>query len=363
MLELADRLLPLLRSGARVAVATAIDVVGSSPQAVGTSMALTDDGRAVGSVSGGCVEAAAIEGCRRVLAGAAPTVERYGFGDADAAAAGLACGGELDVLLHPLAGPCVVAELEAAALGDAARLAVVTAGPAELLGAVIAGGRGAGLPGEAQDAHLRRLGFDLAAVRRTIAAVPGSAAVEIECAGVLRLLVEVREPLPIFAIVGGTDVGRALAAAAVALGFRVLACDPRPAFATADRMPAAESVSVDQPPRWLAALPLDRRSAVALLSHDEDLDPLALAVALESAAGYVGALGSRATVARRRQRLRGLGVAESAIDRLRSPMGLDLGGSSAAETAIAVLAEVLLTRTGATGAPLVRTSGPVHAAR
>jgi xanthine dehydrogenase accessory factor len=363
VLELADRLLPLLRREARVALATSIDVIGSSPQAVGTSMAVVADGTVLGSVSGGCVEAAALEGCRRLLDGAPAAVERYGFGDAAAAAAGLACGGELDVLLHMLGGECVLRELEAAAAGEAAAIAVVTAGPPELLGAVVAGAAGAGLPGEADEAALQRLGLDLPAVRRAVATATTTGAIEVECAGVLRLFVEVGRPKPLFAIIGATDLGRELASGAVALGYRVLACDPRPAFGTADRMPAAESVAVDAPHRWLERLPLDERSVVVLITHDEDLDPLAIAVALEGPAVYVGALGSRSTAARRRLRLRSLGVGEAAVGRLRSPMGLDLGGSTAAETALSVLAEVLLVRTATSGAPLVGRGGPIHAVR
>ena len=363
MLELADRLLPLLRRGERVAVATSIDVFGSSPQAVGTSMAVAADGTVIGSVSGGCVEAAALEGCRRLLAGAPAAIERYGFGDTAAAAAGLACGGELDVLLYMLGGECIRRELEAAAAGEAAALAVITAGPPELLGAVVAGASGVGLPGEADEAGLQRLGLDLAAVHRAVAAAPATGSVEVECAGVLRLFVEVGGTKPVFAIIGATDLGRELAAGAAALGYRVLACDPRPAFGTGDRMPAAESVAVDASHRWLEKLPLDGRSVVVLVTHDEDLDPLAIAVALEGPAVYVGALGSRSTAARRQLRLRSLGVGEAAIGRLRSPMGLDLGGSTAAETALSVLAEVLLVRTATSGAPLVGRAGPIHAAR
>lgn len=363
MLELTDRLLPLLRRGERVAVATAIDVIGSSPQALGSSMVVAPDGTVIGSVSGGCVEAAALEGCRRLLDGGSPSAERFGFGDAEAALAGLACGGELDVLLHMLDGACVVAELEASAAGGTALLALVTAGPVELIGAMVAGGAGAGLPGEADEHALRALGLDLGAVRRAVVAASRTGMVEVECEGVLRLFVEVGRAQPVFAIVGATDLGRELAAAAAAIGYRVVVCDPRPAFGTAARVPAAESVTVDAPHRWLAGLPLDERCAVALLTHDEDLDPLALAVALDGPAGFVGALGSRSTAARRTDRLRALGVTEGRIGRLRSPMGLDLGGSSAAETALSILAEVLLVRTRATGAPLVDRSGPIHAAR
>ena len=102
---------------------------------------------------------------------------------------------------------------------------------------------------------------------------------------------------------------------------------------------------------------------VVLVTHDEDLDPLALAVAIESPAAYVGALGSRSTAARRRLRLRSLGVGDAGVGRLRSPMGLDLGGSTAAETALSVLAEVLLVRTATSGAPLVGRAGPIHTVR
>ena len=100
MLELADRLLPLLEAGAHLAVATAIDVLGSSPHDVGTSMVVTDGGRILGSVSGGCVEVAALAACRALLADGAARVRRFGFGNEAAGGAGLACGGELDVLVH-----------------------------------------------------------------------------------------------------------------------------------------------------------------------------------------------------------------------------------------------------------------------
>jgi xanthine dehydrogenase accessory factor len=96
------------------------------------------------------------------------------------------------------------------------------------------------------------------------------------------------------------------------------------------------------------------------VSHDEDLDPLALAAALESPAGYVGALGSRDTALRRRERLRGLGVPPSLLDRLRMPIGLDVGARTPAELAVAVLAEVLAVREGRGAEPLREGAGPIH---
>ena len=116
MLELADRLLPLVAAGEPLAVATSIDVIGSAPHPPGTSMVVTRSSAVLGSVSGGCVEDAALRECLALLRDGAVRVRvrRFGFGDAAAARAGLACGGELDVLIHPLGGDVVERELRAA---------------------------------------------------------------------------------------------------------------------------------------------------------------------------------------------------------------------------------------------------------
>lgn len=366
MLELGERLAAALAAGP-VAVATAVDVLGSSPSTVGTSMAVTRDGATIGSVSGGCVEAAALDGCRALLAGGPPAVGRYGFGDAAAARARLACGGELDVVFHPLGGASVRAELAAAAGGRPAAVGVVTAGPEHLLGRAVAGGEGLGLDGDLTEQDLAGLPFRLEQVHAAVAArlaVGRPGAVELDCGPhVLRLLVDVAAPAARFVIVGATELAGALAAAAVAVGYRVEVVDARPAFAQAARIPAASSLVTAVPHEHLAAAGLDARSVVCLLSHDEDLDPLALAVALEQVAGFVGALGSRATVARRVARLRAFGLGEDAIVGIRMPLGLDLGVSSPAETAVSILAEVLAARTGGTGRPLRDLDGPVHRAR
>jgi xanthine dehydrogenase accessory factor len=358
VLELAEDLLPLLRGGRPFAMATAVDVVGSSPHDAGSSMALDGGGRILGGVSGGCVESAATDACRRVLDGAAASVERFGFGRADAA--GLTCGGELDVLVHMPAGACVEAELAAAAAGRAAVLAVVTAGPSALLGAVLAGGEGAGLPGELDAAAFGPLGLSLERVRAAIRASTATGAVEVECAGILRLFVEVSEPAPLFAVIGATAIAGPLAAGARSLGYRVVVCDHRPGFAVRDRVPAASAVVQELPHRWLRDLPLDERSVVCLLTHDDELDPLALAEALERRVAYVGALGSRTTADRRAERLLAIGLDPERLTELHSPIGLDLGGRAPAEIALSILAEVLAARTGGSGRPLRARKGPIR---
>jgi xanthine dehydrogenase accessory factor len=357
MLELADRLLPLVAAGARVAVATSVDVIGSAPQLVGTSMAVAEAGAVIGSVSGGCVEAAALHECRALLADGTARVRRFGFGDAAAARAGLACGGELDVLVHPLAGAEVAAQLRAAAAGAPAAIGLVTSGPAALVGRVVteasAGRLAAEVPGLS--------GARLAAAIRDAVDGGRSVLVEVACDPVaVRLLVDVAAPARRLLIGGATETAAALAAAAAAIGYRVTVADPRAAFALPARFPAASEVVVGRVHELVAAAAPTSRDAICLLSHDEDLDPLALAAALESDAGYVGALGSRATAARRRQQLEHLGVTPEELARLHMPIGLDIGSRTPAETAVSILAEVLAVRAGRDGSALQAGTGPIH---
>ena len=342
-------------SASRLAAATAVDVVGSSPHPIGSSMVVSAAGDIVGTVSGGCVEGAALRGCRDVLGGGGPFLARYGWGER-ADGAGLSCGGELDVLVHPVGGEATRAELAAAAAGRSAVLGLVISGPVALLGSVVAGGEGAGLAGEAA------LGAELAGARAAVMAQGlggASGVVDVGCDG-LRLLVEVRTPAARLVIVGATETAAALTAAAAALGYAVTVVDARSDLTIPSRFPAAGEVVAALPHEYLATTRLDARSVVCVLSHDDDLDPLALAVALRGPAGYVGALGSRATAGRREERLRILDVPDTAIARLHAPIGLDLGASSPAETAVSILAEVLAARTGRSTESLRVGEGAIH---
>lgn len=109
------------------------------------------------------------------------------------------------------------------------------------------------------------------------------------------------------------------------LGYRVTVCDARPVFATEARFPYADEVVVDWPHRYLAETSVDGRTAVCVLTHDAKFDIPLLRLALDLPVGYVGAMGSRRTHDERLRRLRELGVTEGQLDRLRSPIGLDLG--------------------------------------
>jgi xanthine dehydrogenase accessory factor len=161
--------------------------------------------------------------------------------------------------------------------------------------------------------------------------------------GEVELLLDPVLPPAMLVIVGAVHIAMALTRLAKVLGFRVVVIDPRRRFATSERFPEADALLIQWPDEGLRGAGLNPRTAVAVLSHDPKLDDPALLVALRSPAGYVGALGSRRTHARRRSRLLEAGLTDEELDRLHAPIGLDLGGDSPEEIALSILAEVVRT--------------------
>ena len=157
------------------------------------------------------------------------------------------------------------------------------------------------------------------------------------------------------------DYAAALSRLARAAGWRPYVCDPRSQFATRDRFPAAEEVIVAWPDEAFARLGgIDRATYVAVLTHDPKLDDAALAIALDSEAAYVGAMGSRRAQAQRRERLLAAGLDEELLERIAAPIGLDLGAVSPEETALSIMAEVVAVRNGREGGRLSHAAGRIH---
>lgn len=163
---------------------------------------------------------------------------------------------------------------------------------------------------------------------------------------------------PLF-LVGATALAQELCAIARRADFRVTVIDPRPAFATVQRLPDADAIVHAWPADYLPGV-LDCRSSVVVLSHDPKLDVPALAAALASDAPYVGLLGSRRAQAARRRALRDAGVREPDLARVHGPVGLDLGGVIPAETAVSILAELIAVRSGRSAVPLGSLAGTIH---
>lgn len=381
MLDRITEYIPCLAEPHRWAIATVAEVSGSVPRPAGTSMAVRDDALTIGSVSGGCVEAAVVHAAIESIATGQATIADFGYSDGDAFAVGLMCGGDLRVLVQPFVH-VVDAARTLLATGDAAGRVLVRALPgcvppnqiaqqalSSLPAVLPAGGD---VPGELSSA----LGTD-AGVLTALARRGGVGVLDVldrtapGCPSIGRLLVESLCTPARLVIYGANDYSAALAQMAALLGRRVTVCDARGVFATAARHPGAHEVIVRHPKLHLREEldhgRLDRGSAVVVLTHDPRFDLPVLEQALQADLGYVGAMGSRHTHERRVQELRHGGLPVPCLDRLHSPIGLDIGARTPHEVAVAILAEIIAVEQGKDPAHgitgLHRTAGPVHAVR
>lgn len=165
----------------------------------------------------------------------------------------------------------------------------------------------------------------------------------------MRVFVWAFAPPPRMLVFGAIDFAAAVGRVGRFLGFHVTVCDARPVFATASRFPDVDEVVVDWPHRYLAAEAragrLDRRTALAVLTHDPKFDVPLLQVALRlPELAYVGAMGSRRTHEDRLHRLTEAGLTDGELARLSSPIGLDLGARTPEETAVSIAAEIIALR-------------------
>ncbi len=350
--------------GRRCALATVVTTSSSAPLPVGSLMAISESGSVHGSVSGGCVEGAVIEEAQAVLADGRPRLRRYGVSDAEALAVGLTCGGTIEVLVTPLEDGALDLERVRAAVASRRPVAVAfplpghdgeqsaLAAPVEL--GLAGDGGSAGAPGLA--AGLQDLARELLRQGRSgIVERPAAASEE-----PAQVFLQVFAPAPRLVVFGVSSFAVATARFGRLLGFHVTACDPRSALLTRERFPDPDELILEWPHRYLDRATIDRDCVLCVLTHDAKYDLPLLERALASDAGYVGAIGSRRTDEQRRRRLAERGVPQAHLARLRSPIGLDLGGRSAEEVALSILAEVVMLREGRGGHPLVDTAGALH---
>jgi xanthine dehydrogenase accessory factor len=179
--------------------------------------------------------------------------------------------------------------------------------------------------------------------------------------GEVSLFVDVTAPPPRLVMFGAVDFAAALARMARAAGWRPYVIDPRGRFATRERFPEAEEIVVAWPEEAFARIGgIDRATYIAVLTHDPKLDDAALTIAVRSPAAYIGAMGSRRAQEKRRERLLEQGLPEEDLARIAAPIGLDLGGLTAEETALSIMAEVVAVRNGRSGGRLSNASGRIH---
>lgn len=288
-------------------LATVVQTFGSSPRPPGAMLALCGDGRALGSVSGGCIEDDLVA---RAQSGQLPadraTVLAYGVTREEAQRWGLPCGGAMRLVVEPVwPGAAWVGEVLARISSH--QLVRRRLHLASLQVALEAGAR--------EDA----VAFD----GETLATVHGPR---------WRLL-----------IIGAGQTSAYLARMAQALDYQVIVCDPREEMRETWDVPGTVLMA-EMPDDAVLALQIDARTAIVALTHDPKLDDMALLEALKSPAFYVGALGSRVNNARRRERLALFDLAPEEIARLHGPVGLSIASRTPPEIAVSILAHLISVR-------------------
>ncbi|HEY8582551.1 MAG TPA: XdhC family protein [Capillimicrobium sp.] len=341
--------------GTAAALATVVGVARSAPRPPGAKLAVSAAGDIAGAVSGGCVEGAVIEEAEAAMRDGQGRLLHFGIADEEAWEVGLPCGGEIDVWVEPVREDSAAQAGFRAMTRDGDRGTLVTrlepGGPPARLLVGADGVHEGSLGSPALDAAAATVAGELMwqerSGRQVVDGVP--------------LFFDVAHPPPRLVIVGAVEIAVALVRLARDTGWRPYVIDPRRRFAAPERFPGAEAVLAQWPERAVAAIGgLDRATAVAVLTHDPKIDDEALMLALRSDAGYIGAMGSRFAQGRRRERLLALGATEADLERIAAPIGLDLGGFEAEETALAVLAEIVALRRGRSGGRLSSSAGRIH---
>ena len=294
-----------LTAGRKVWVVTVIETWGSAPRPPGALLAMRDDGLVVGSVSGGCVEDDLIERVRTGERVDHPSLIVYGISKDEAARFGLPCGGTLRLVQEPLLDGDWIDQIldRTAKHGLVARTLDVDSG------------RWTIEPATRDDVFT----FDGHVMRSVFG------------------------PRWRMLIIGAGQLSRVLAQMSQALDFDVTCCDPREEYYLTWDIPGTHFTK-EMPDDVALGMQLDPHSAVVAVTHDPKLDDLALLEALKSPAFYVGALGSRANTAARKERLAMFELTPQEIGRLHGPIGLDIGSKTPAEIAISILAEIIAVR-------------------
>jgi len=297
---------------------TVVETFGSSPRPPGAMFALRGDGQAVGSVSGGCIEDDLVLRAKR---GELPVdrceVLTFGVTREEARRFRLPCGGVIRVVVEPVHIRETVQIREAAQKRDWVEQVLQLVQAHRLVRRTL---------------HFDSLQVELDDARRSD---------NLSCDGTT--LVTVHGPRWRLLIIGAGQTSAYLARMAQALDYQVFVCDPRAEMRATWDVPDT-ALSGEMPDDAVLALQADNSTAIIALTHDPKLDDMALLEALKSPAFYVGALGSRANNAKRRERLALFDLTAGEIARLHGPVGLHIGSRTPPEIAVSILAHLIQVR-------------------
>lgn len=327
----------LQEDGTEIALATVIQTWGSAPRKTGSKMAITQDGRISGSVSGGCVEGAVAEAAFETLQTKQGQLLHFGVADEEAWEVGLACGGNIDVFVEVLDGPAYKFARQKTLDNKTGYVLTYIDGPQSIKG--------------------QKLFFDWNNAPPLIEASGLSDSISKNIMEMRKsqrialdhertIFVDIIQAAPTLVIVGGVHVSVTLTAMAKLLDYSVIVIDPRRAFGNQERFPNVDKLIQEWPIKAFENIELNKDTAVALLTHDPKIDDPALEIVLKSPVFYIGALGSQKTHAKRQARFIKKGFDQSIISRIHAPIGQDIGAESPEEIAVSILAEIVASKHG-----------------
>jgi xanthine dehydrogenase accessory factor len=297
-----------IAAGKHCELVTVIRTWGSSPRPEGATLGICEDGRVVGSVSGGCIEDDLIARARESgITRTKPEIVTYGITADEAHRFGLPCGGTIQLAIEPMSAHSRIEEL----IAQLAR------------GQLVA----------------RRV--DLQSGEVTLGPAKAGMSLQVSEAA----LTTIHGPRWRLLIIGAGQLSRFLAQIAVGMDYAVTVCDPREEYRDGWSVEGVQVVHA-MPDDLVMEMRLDSRSAVVALTHDPKLDDLALMEALKSEAFYVGAIGSRSNDQKRRERLLEFDLTPAELDKLHGPIGVYIGSKTPSEIAISILAELTAVKNG-----------------
>ena len=294
-----------LKEKRRIALATVISTWGSSPRPVGGQMAIDENGEIIGSVSGGCIEGAVIsEGIDSIKDGKS-RIKDYGISNDMAWEVGLACGGELKVLIQPLnlEDEIVYSIVDSIKKRKIVKLKIDCSNGDRIIDNTI----------NNQISHFDKLNNEF---------------------------IHIIDPKPRLFIIGAVHIAQALVSLANVADYEIVLIDPRDHFATKDRFPNCKIIN-EWPDEALSKFHLDSSSHLVTLTHDPKIDDLALIFCMKKNFGYIGSLGSKKTHNKRCERLIEKGFDEIELSKIHAPIGLDIKAKTPAEIATSILAEII----------------------
>jgi xanthine dehydrogenase accessory factor len=342
-------------AGRRAALATVVRIAGSAYRRPGAKLLVEEDGRTLGSISGGCLEGDVREIALGVLADGVARRRRYDTGADENAAwgLGLGCAGSVELFVQPATAPEIVQAIERVLeLFEEGRpfvLCTLVAGSPEAGGVLVVAPDGT-LSGSTGDAALDR------EIARLSGKWIAGRVSQLRTVGGAEVFAEILIPPPRLLLFGADDDTRPICAYACAAGFRVTVVDHRPAFLAAERFPGADRRLALRPEQGVAGLAIGPSTYAVVKTHLIAHDREWARQLLEASAEHVGLLGPRA---RTREIVRQIGAEED--DRVFGPVGLDLGAEGPEQVALSIVAELLAASSGVQPRHLREKGQTIHA--